>query len=370
MRDKSQSVVHIISTVSTSMMNNLVKNTGQTIEDSTLSNQVDSLHKSVMVKSSARLHMGFFDLNASLGRKFGSIGLSLAEPSIKLQAKISPTIKVVGSHAVAEDIQNKAHTITSHLIKQLNLNHGVTIEIQQFVLAHAGLGSGTQLALTIGAAINSLFNLQLKTRDIAILTGRGGRSGIGIAAFDFGGLLVDGGRKNKLTDLTIPPLLARYDFPASWRILLIFDHEEPGLHGNDETIAFNELPEFPEDLAAHLCRHVLMQAMPAIVEKDLQAFGESIQVLQAHTGDYFAPAQGGRYASQSVAKVLDFLQKNGVNCFGQSSWGPTGFAVFENEKLAGQILAKCKMQFNHKNISYLVTSAQNKGATITKQENF
>ncbi len=32
---------------------------------------------SAMVRCSARLHLGFFDLNGGLGRRFGSLGLSL-----------------------------------------------------------------------------------------------------------------------------------------------------------------------------------------------------------------------------------------------------------------------------------------------------
>jgi len=44
---------------------------------------------SVEVSTSGRLHMGFFDLHGGLGRKFGSIGLSLTEPNLVLSAKRS-----------------------------------------------------------------------------------------------------------------------------------------------------------------------------------------------------------------------------------------------------------------------------------------
>jgi beta-ribofuranosylaminobenzene 5'-phosphate synthase len=321
----------------------------------------------ITVKSTARLHMGFFDLHGGLGRKFGSIGLSLAAPSIELSAMRSEKLCVSGFAS------HRAEEIARLLIAKLNIKGSVNLDIKQTMPEHAGMGSGTQFALTIGAAISQLYRLNLNTAQIAELTGRGGRSGIGIAAFDQGGLLIDGGRSHVskappsqtvVSNLKVPPLIARYDFPEDWRILLILDNNQPGIHGEEELAAFKTLPIFPENLAAHLCRSVLMQAMPAMVEKDLAAFGYSIRELQMHVGDYFAPAQGGRYASKYVGAVLQHLEALGVACFGQSSWGPTGFAVFENEELAQKYMLELKIKFNEPHLTWQICSANNKGSEV------
>jgi beta-RFAP synthase len=329
----------------------------------------------IAVNTTARLHMGFFDLHGGLGRKFGSIGLALAAPSLELiaQSSASRTAENSLSAGTANSaVAAKANAIAAQLLAQLDLSASVSIHIKQHLPAHAGLGSGTQLALAVGAAISQLYDLNLSTARIAELTGRGGRSGIGIAAFDHGGLLIDGGRASaplaaNAADRSIsklPPLLARYDFPDDWRILLIFDSSQPGIHGDAERVAFDELPPFSENLAAHLCRHVLMQAMPALVEHDLTSFGHSIRELQTHVGDYFAPAQGGRYASPLVATVLQNLEHAGVACFGQSSWGPTGFAVFASQALAEQHLQQLKTTFTDNALSWMICSARNHGAQI------
>lgn len=328
---------------------------------------------SIVVRSSGRLHMGFFDLHGGLGRKFGSIGLSLASPSIELTAVSSEKLLVTGEISSARaSVIAKAAVIAQQLMEKLHLAGGISLNIKQHIPEHAGLGSGTQLALAIGAAISQLYKLNLSAAQIAELTGRGGRSGIGIAAFDHGGLLIDGGRASVLSMSSssaatskVPPILARYDFPEHWRILLIFDSSQPGIHGEEERLAFNQLPVFSENLAAHLCRHVLMQAMPALVEQDLAAFGGSIQALQAHIGDYFAPAQGGRYASKQVGAVLQYLEKIGVACFGQSSWGPTGFAVFENAEEAEKHLQQLKMTFTDMALTWMICSARNHGAEVS-----
>ncbi len=58
--------------------------------------------------------------------------------------------------------------------------------------------------------------------------------------------------------------------------------------------AFAELPPIAESLTERLCRIVMLGVLPAIVERDLAAFGAAIEELQAHVGASFAPAQGGR----------------------------------------------------------------------------
>lgn len=328
----------------------------------------------IAVNTTARLHMGFFDLHGGLGRKFGSIGLALSAPSLEINAQFSPLAAELlpAADAAHSAVALKANAIASQLLAKLDLSNSVSILVKQHLPAHAGLGSGTQLALAVGAAISRLYRLNLTTAKIAELTGRGGRSGIGIAAFDHGGLLIDGGRASapQAADAVanpiskLPPLLARYNFPDDWRILLIFDSSQPGIHGDAERVAFDELPPFSENLAAHLCRHVLMQAMPALVEHDLASFGHSIRELQNHVGDYFAPAQGGRYASPLVATVLQHLEQTGVACFGQSSWGPTGFAVFASQAAAEQHLRQLKTKFTDNALTWMICSARNHGAQI------
>ncbi len=138
------------------------------------------------------------------------------------------------------------------------------------------------------------------------------------------------------------------------------------MHGSQELAAFQNLPPFSEESAALLCRHVLMQALPAIAERDLPAFGQAIQALQAVTGDYFAPAQGGgRYTSRLVTAVLKQLQISGVHCFGQSSWGPTGFAVFANQLEAETRLKQLNDTFAHEpNLEFVLTKANNQASQI------
>ena len=322
----------------------------------------------VNLTSFARLHLGFFDLNGGLGRKFGSIGLTLAEPSMQITAVLSDELKVDAALSVPLTVVEKASQICTALLHALKIEGGLHLHLHSHIPSHAGLGSGTQMALSIGAVINRLYGLGLSTAEIASLTARGGRSGIGIAAFDVGGVLIDGGLATTVLPKNhpqpVPPLLARYEWPEDWRIILILDTESVGVHGKQEKEAFKNLPAFPANIAADLCRQMLMQVMPAIVERDLISFGKGVQELQSKIGDYFAPVQGGRYASQSVAQVLAYLANSGVASFGQSSWGPTGFAVCETENEAENLVENLKYLFKNSGLTYLICSARNAGAHI------
>ena len=144
-----------------------------------------------------------------------------------------------------------------------------------------------------------------RSSDLARLTGRGRRSGIGLHGFHHGGLIVDGGRR---TEADIPPLLARLPFPEDWSILIVQPPGQRGLHGPDESRAFANLPPIAQDVTDSLCRLVLLEILPAVIERDLAAFGAALGELQATVGACFASAQGGIYATSQASRIVDELK--------------------------------------------------------------
>lgn len=308
----------------------------------------------VSVETTARLHMGFIDLNGGLGRRFGSIGLSLQAPATRLEVTGADEFTVSGPGC------GRVEQYARLFARGAGIQGGAHFEVLEAIPEHAGLGSGTQLALAVGVALAQLYGLAMTTSQVAALMGRGARSGIGIGAFDSGGLLVDGGRGNATP---VPPIVARMTFPSEWRVLLAFDPLSQGVHGSEEKQAFGVMPEFSAGQAAHLSRLVLMQALPALAEQDLAAFGSAISELQRVVGDYFAPAQGGgRYFSALVADAMTWLEQQGVACLGQSSWGPTGFAVVEDLHRAELLRQALVERYPH--LRFEVTKGRNQGSRV------
>ncbi len=288
------------------------------------------MHVSIKVKASARLHLGFLDLNGGTGRRFGSLGLAIDRPVTSLTIERA----AVGSVEGPERARVAAHLAALRGRCGLEASYGVTI--QEAIPAHVGLGSGTQLALAVAAALRRLEDLPPDATGDALFLQRGLRSGIGAALFSTGGFVVDGGHG---ADKAMPPIVCRLDFPEDWRIIVVMDAEMKGVHGAREREAFATLPQFPSAAAADICRRVLMQALPALVERDFAQFGEAISRIQTVLGNHFAPAQGGaRYTSPSVAAVMALLEQHGAKGIGQSSWGPTGFAFVASDDEAQRLL--------------------------------
>ena len=320
------------------------------------------MHNSVILPAGitvtvpARLHLGFIDLNGALGRRFGSIGLAISDLRTSITIRRTKRSEVAGpeSDRVRQYLQTMERLLT------LAGEHGV--KISEVVPAHAGLGSGTQLALAVAAGLRRLHNLPLDVEGDALHLGRGTRSGIGIGLFCRGGLVVDGGRGTKPRPA---PIVSHLPFPERWRVLAILDPKLRGVHGIDEMTTFAALAPMPDADAAHICRLILMQVLPAVAEHDVASFGAAIKELQARLGDYFAPAQGGsRFTSRDVAAVLDELDGAGAFGIGQSSWGPTGFAFAPSPEEAARLATIARRHPSARGLDIRLCKGLNRGAEI------
>ena len=145
--------------------------------------------------------------------------------------------------------------------------------------------------------------------------------------------------------------------------MLIFDRVYQGLNGALEVAAFERLEPIESTLAMHLCRVLLMQVLPALIEEDFNRFSGGITVIQDIVGDYFSGSQGGRYSSPKVAEVLGWLKAEGIQGIGQSSWGPTGFALLENAERAEHVVIEARSRWGEP-LSFMVCTGRNKGAEI------
>jgi beta-RFAP synthase len=316
----------------------------------------------VSVTCTARLHLGFFDLTGGPARRFGSIGLALDQPITRLVVRRAPTTWISGP-----EHERIARALTT-MRAQPGLAGHHAIEITAAMPAHAGLGSGTQVALALATALRRLHGCPEDLPGDAERLGRGARSGIGIGLFQHGGLVVDGGKAidGAAAPAAAPPLLARMAVPRGWRVLLVMDRAREGLSGHLERTAFETLAPMTEATAGTICRLVLMQALPALAEQDLPAFGAAISAIQCHVGDHFAPRQGGRFTSPAVASAMSVLAAAGATGIGQSSWGPSGFAFAGSVAEAQRLHSVLRDSGVAKGLDVLVCRPRNRGAAVAR----
>lgn len=319
-----------------------------------------SATSALRVTAPARLHLGFLDLNGEIGRRYGSIGIAIDRPSTNLT--ITPSTENSATGPESRRVMKLLRKYTD------DGNTGAyAVNIENAIPAHAGLGSGTQLALAVGAAIARLQGRDLSAADLASLGERGARSGIGLEAFVSGGFIIDGGKGK--TDRP-PPLTLRTDFPKDWRIMLILDPNFSGVSGEAESTAFAGLPPFPEHQAAHICHLVLMKLVPGLKELDIEAFGSAITEIQEIVGSHFASKQGGTpWTSQAVGELASRMRDLGATGIGQSSWGPTGFAFVDSQKAAERLYHSLGEDAKRDGLEILIIHGRNTGASIETLRN-
>ena len=272
-----------------------------------------------------RLHFGFSNLSLSHSRLYGGLGVALDEPRVSLTA--TPADAVEAPPAI--------ESVATTVCEQLGVD-GVSLRVDSSLPPHVGLGSGTQTALAVATAVADTYDKGISVREIAPALGRGGRSGIGVAAFEAGGFVLDGGHPTaRFTtdrpqdgDWDVPPVAARHEIPADWRFLLVVPDSEPGRSGDVEDDSIRAAieraePEPADRIAGLLTRRLL----PAIAAGDADRFGEAVDEIGRLNGAWYADEQGGVYRPP-VGGIVDALSGSpAVYGAGQSSWGPTVYGV-------------------------------------------
>ncbi|UZE92491.1 MAG: beta-ribofuranosylaminobenzene 5'-phosphate synthase [Methanosarcinales archaeon] len=310
------------------------------------------------ITTPSRLHIALIDLNGALGRIDGGIGLALDTPSIILSAEKADEIIVEGNNALQARVKKSAEAVARG-------HGGVHIVIEEGYPSHVGLGSGTQASLAAGMAVNALYNLELSVQDIARIVQRGGTSGIGVAAFEKGGFILDGGHRfdekggfepSSVSRAPPPPVLMRHDFP-NWDIVLAL----PALKGafsTKEVNIFQEECPIPLAEVQATSHIILMGLLPALLEGDLEAFGSAINTLQ-DTG-----FKKREVKHQPIARALmGVMLESGAAGAGMSSFGPLIYGITDSPH---EVQEAVKDYMGDKG-NVMLSRARNTGAHIQYQ---
>ncbi len=282
-----------------------------------------------IVEAGARLHLGFLDLHGGCGRRYGSIGVTLERPRCTVAAgRARPGDAPTASPAL-EILEGLAPGLDPRAI---------TVELLEAIPAHAGFGAGTQLALAVALAGARAAGRSIGIRELAARLGRGQRSGIGVAAFERGGLVIDAGHATGEDDGATasrapepPPVVFQHPLPDAWQFVLATPRAAPGLSGATEQRAFGDLPPMDAGRVGRICRLTLMQVMPAALTSDIRTFGAAITEIQTDGRRLLRAVAGRSVRDRDRLPVTELALAQGAHGVGQSSWGPTVFALVQGE---------------------------------------
>ena len=232
----------------------------------------------VFVEASARLHFGVLDLRGERGRWFGGIGAAAPAPTLLVSASRAEALEVEGADA------ERAADFARRFLGHHGVSSGARLRVHRALPRHAGLGSGTQLALAVARALAELHGIEADAPGLARAVGRARRSAVGTWTFADGGLVVEGGRHTDRDDCG--PLLVRLPFPPTWRCVVAVPDAVSGVSGKDEEGAFDRLPAPSERDVERVAHLVLMALLPAVADADIEAFGAALTQIQEMTGTW------------------------------------------------------------------------------------
>jgi beta-ribofuranosylaminobenzene 5'-phosphate synthase len=318
----------------------------------------------VVIQTPSRLHLTLTDLTGSIGRVDGGVGVSLDEPNILLEAERCEDLVAVGENA------DRALAAARAVQKHLNLG-GARLCIRSGYRMHVGLGGGTQLGIAAGKALCELYNRQLSVREIARIIHRGGTSGIGTAAFEKGGFLIDGGHsygpgKDKMSfspssacgGVRPAAVTMRHDFPRDWKIILALPEVAAGAHGKKEVDIFRDYCPLPIAEVHELCYQILVRMVPSLVEENLDEFGAAVNRVQ----EIGFKKIEVMLQHPVVHKLMAEMREAGAACAGLSSFGPAVYAITDTggrdiEAAASEVMREVGGEV-------LITRARNEGARV------
>ncbi|OQD59334.1 ribofuranosylaminobenzene 5`-phosphate synthase [Methanobrevibacter arboriphilus JCM 13429 = DSM 1125] len=329
----------------------------------------------MIIKTPSRLHMTLIDLNGSYGRADGGIGLTINKPNFTLRCDYSESgISIDFNEKITdEEIRKEAFKKISmsaeKVISKYNFDEGFHFTVEEAYPPHSGLGSGTQMSLATAKLICEFNEKKVDSIQLGSILGRGGSSGIGMGAFDYGGFVVDGGHDLKdkggsvlpssVNPAKPPQLIGRYDFPEDWEIVVAISDADTTVTGMKEDDIFEKYCPVPKNDVEKLSHIIFMNLIPFLLEKNIESVGDSINIIQKLG---FKNIEVSRQ-SQNVRDLMDNMRQFGAYGVGMSSFGPAIYGLIDKHN---QDVFKATQDYLGDDGIVFKTKAQNHGFEIEK----
>ena len=286
----------------------------------------------IEVRTNCRLHFGLTSLGHDPTRpQFGGVGVMVSPPGVHLELSRASEFSATG--LLSDRVRRVAAAVAHHW--GLPTLPDIRIQVVTSPREHTGLGVGSQLDLAVAAGLGEA--LGFPWRDpvrLAQLTSRGRRSAVGTHGFLVGGFIVDGGHHH---NEPLGQLVYRGQIPPTWRFVLSTPRHRKSYAGAAEDKAFADVPPVPFEMESEMQALMHGEMIPALDHADHKRFSQAVYRYGELAGQAFATVQGGTYISREAADLIAWLRAQGITGVGQSSWGPTIFAITPDQPTGAEL---------------------------------
>ncbi|WP_227462392.1 beta-ribofuranosylaminobenzene 5'-phosphate synthase family protein [Desertimonas flava] len=238
------------------------------------------------VVAPSRLHFGLFVESEGYGFVDGGSGVALSTPSLELTVEVAEG----DSLRCMALTQPRKPPWLIELSRGLGLP-GISVDVQKHLPRHVGLGSETALRMAVARGAAAAAGIPVNSRSLAGFVQRGGTSGVGVYAGEFGGFIVDEGH-SAVEKVSFGPSSAALAAPPSLRLAVspptrpwVALHMRPkghrGLSGASERAFFREHCPIPRQETDQILRLAETVLLPGLQCAHLDAVNFALERLQA-----------------------------------------------------------------------------------------
>ena len=319
---------------------------------------MSSSDRSVTIETGSRLHFGLIDPVGASGRLYAGAGVMVDAPGIRMTARLAGKADEI---TATPGMERRLGEFIRRYREATGCRAHFDIKLAACPADHLGLGTGTQLGMAVSSACSSLLGLEGDLETAAGRTGRGRRSSIGVHGFEHGGFLIDDGKDE---EAGLSPLRHRIELPDTWHFVLVIAAGHRGLSGRQEAECFTNLTPVAKQTVAQLEALLEKALVPAGREGDWPVFSRALHEFGLIAGQPFQEAQGGAFSTTLAAKVAEYLLGTGVEGVGQSSWGPTLYALLPGRQEAETAAEELQKRFGLGREEVVVTRPRSRGASV------
>ncbi len=287
-----------------------------------------------VVEAPARLHFGLFQMSDAYARGYMGAGAAVRGPRWRISLEAS-----ADHRDWLEGVPYELQAFTRDVLARLRSTAPVppvTVEVEQDIPLHVGLGSKTSFGSALLAAAVALVPHHPRPWHYHRgLLARGGASGAGINTAVSGGFVLDAGHLLVSGDGLLPSSARAPDQPpvaiARWagglpRFLLIRPLGHKGLSGAAELAFFRRELPLSKRTVDEVAGLVLYRLLPALSTQDADGLISALQDLQ---GTGFKELEWA-LQPEAVHQIRHYALTHGARAVALSSMGPALAAFGDN----------------------------------------